>query len=238
VGTRSGEMYDSDSDEDEDFELIDEQNEEHLLLRGFDDEEEIQEDEECDEEDFDWNGAGNIDVARNVHFGHSIVDKLNRTCQMNHRGFPFENRNSLKVRGDYVLKYNACNRLLCGQWHDSKVVNFVSTLNHATIATVQRQIGSVKQDFQCPAILTKYQQDMGSIDRSDQMQMQGGGFSNHNHFKKWYKKVYLAILDCMLINSYLACNKSIGSNPMRHQLTRYDLRCNDYQWYGSDNDTE
>jgi hypothetical protein len=24
--------------------------------------------------------------------------------------------------------------------------------------------------------------------------MHGGGFSNHNHFKKWYKKVYLAVI--------------------------------------------
>lgn len=76
IGTRSGEMYDSESDEDVDFELINEQSEENLLLRGFDDDEEIQDEEECDQEDFDSNGASNEDIARNVHFRHSIVDKL------------------------------------------------------------------------------------------------------------------------------------------------------------------
>jgi hypothetical protein len=88
---------------------------------------------------------------------------------------------------------------------------------------VQRQVGSSKFEFPCPSVLMKYQRDMGSIDRSDQMRMHGGGFSNHNHFKKWYKKVYLAVLDCMLINSFLAWNKSIEHNPTRCRLTRHDF---------------
>jgi hypothetical protein len=78
IGTRSGEMYDSESDEDVDFELINEQSEDNLLLQGFDDEEEIQDEEECDQEDFDSNGASNEDIARNIHFRHSIVDKLDQ----------------------------------------------------------------------------------------------------------------------------------------------------------------
>jgi hypothetical protein len=57
----------------------------------------------------------------------------------------------------------------------------------------------------------KYQKDMGSIDRSDQMRAHGGGFSNHNHFKKWYKQVFLGVLDVMLINSFLGWNNSVNS---------------------------
>jgi len=49
---------------------------------------------------------------------------------------------------------------------------------------------------------------MGSIDRNDQMRVHGGGFSQKAHFKKWYKKVYLAVMDCMLLNSWIAWNLS------------------------------
>jgi hypothetical protein len=56
--------------------------------------------------------------------------------------------------------------------------------------------------------------------------MHGRGFSNHNHLKKWYKKVHLAELDCMFINSFLAWNKSVEHNPTRHCLT-----CHDFMMY-------
>ena len=58
----------------------------------------------------------------------------------------------------------------------------------------------------------KYQEDIGSIDKNDQMILHGGGFSAKGDFKKWYKCVYLAILDTMLLNAFFAWNASVDND--------------------------
>ncbi|MHA7927748.1 MAG: hypothetical protein ACX936_21325, partial [Marinobacter sp.] len=73
----------------------------------------------------------------------------------------------------------------------------------------------------------EYQKNMGSVDRTDQMRAHGGGFSAHAHFKKWYKKVYLAVLDLMLINSWLAWERSV----VMEAGTRQKLRMSRYDFY-------
>ena len=38
---------------------------------------------------------------------------------------------------------------------------------------------------------------MGGVNRDNQLQERGAGFSLKGHFQKWYKKAYLGILDFM-----------------------------------------
>jgi hypothetical protein len=133
------------------------------------------------------------------------------TCRVNRKGWK-EGGLDLKKkekRGTYQMAYDDQNRVLVTQWVDSRIMNVVLTLNDPTIGTCYRQVGSKRKLFYCPAVTRKYQ-DMGSIDRNDQMRMHGGGFSNKVHFKKWYKKVYLAVLDCMMLNSLIAWNMSVS----------------------------
>jgi Transposase IS4 len=133
------------------------------------------------------------------------------TCQTNREGWKEGGLNLKKTqaRGTHSQAFDDQNRILLTQWVDSKVVNVVSTLCDTAMTTCRRQIGSIKKVFPCPVVVRKYQQDMGSIDHSDQIRMHGGGFSNKAHFKKWYKKVYLAIiLDILMVNSYIAWNMS------------------------------
>ena len=128
-----------------------------------------------------------------------------------------------KPRGSCQLAYDKQNRLVCGEWLDSKLVRFVSTLNNATIGNVRRQLGSEKTTITCPEVLKKYQEDMGSIDRNDQMRMHGGGFLAKGHFRKWYKRVYLAIFDTMLLNTLFAWNASTLEVTHRKRLLRHEM---------------
>jgi hypothetical protein len=68
---------------------------------------------------------------------------------------------------------------------------------------------------------------MGGVDRADQMRMCFGGFAGHGHFKKWYKKIVMGVLDCMLINARLMWNMSvdseIGRSQKRKNLERHEL---------------
>ena len=49
---------------------------------------------------------------------------------------------------------------------------------------------------------------MGGVDPGDQHRVVGTGFENVVHFKKWYKKVFLAIADFSLLQSFTAWNLS------------------------------
>ena len=123
-------------------------------------------------------------------------------------------------RGTFKLIHDSVNGILCGQWIDSKVVSFVSSLEDTGHGVVKRQVGSRKKELNCPNPLIVYQQNMGSVDKGDQMRIQGGSFGTKGHFKKWYEKIYLAVVDCMLLNSYIAWNLSCHEQTVRGRRKR------------------
>ena len=148
------------------------------------------------------------------------------TARASRKGWPkdfFSEELKKQQRGSYRMVYDKQNRVVCGEWLDSKVVRFVSSLNVAKIGQVQRQLGANKVSITCPEVLKKYQEDMGSIDRNDQMRMHGGGFSAKGHFKKWYKRIYLAIFDSMMLNTLFAWNYSRLEVKSWLELKRFEL---------------
>ena len=50
-------------------------------------------------------------------------------------------------RGSFKLIHDSVNDIICGQWVDSKVVSFVSSLEDTGHSVVKRQVGSKKKDF-------------------------------------------------------------------------------------------
>jgi hypothetical protein len=89
--------------------------------------------------------------------------------------------------GKYKFAADNNNKILCCQWVDSKVVNCVSSILSYKIKEIKRQVGSDKKTFTCPMILTRYQQNVIGVDKSNQMRAAGGGFAAKAHHKKWYK---------------------------------------------------
>jgi hypothetical protein len=67
--------------------------------------------------------------------------------------------------------------------------------------------------------------------KGDQRRMHLGGFARKAHFKKWYKKSFFAILDCMLLNALVAWNLSANiPHLQRSKLERYEF----YEWIAHD----
>jgi hypothetical protein len=64
---------------------------------------------------------------------------------------------------------------------------------------------------------------MGTVDRADQMRAHFGGFAAQAHFKKWYKKVIMAVLDCMLLNGLVLWNLSAEKIAGRQKLSRFEF---------------
>ncbi|CAB9517121.1 unknown protein [Seminavis robusta] len=128
-------------------------------------------------------------------------------------------------RGTYKISADKQNRLLEMQWVDNKVVSMVTSRNDTTIGKVKRQIGSIKKTLDCPKAIMGYQATMFGIDKGDQIRDHFGGFSTKAHFKKWYKKIFLALLDCMLLNALVAWNLSVDEDRLkiRNRLLRHEF---------------
>jgi Transposase IS4 len=136
------------------------------------------------------------------------------TSRINRKGWPSElsRQNGLNktkdARGSYKLMVDKTNKVQCLQWVDSKVVNAVTSLLSSEITFVHRQKGSQKIRYDCPMAMRMYQLWMLGVDKGDQMKAHWGGFSRKAHFKKWYKKIYLSILDAMILNGLVVWNDS------------------------------
>jgi hypothetical protein len=65
-----------------------------------------------------------------------------------------------------------------------------------------------------------YQMFMLGVDKGDQMRAHGGGFSQKAHFKKWYKKLYLAMLDAMLLNTLVVWNDRSQDIRLDHPIMK------------------
>jgi len=153
------------------------------------------------------------------------------TCRKRRRGFDADQLNMVKSsteRGDFKLLYDAKNEIINGQWRDSKVVNFASSVTDPSITEVFRQIKNRKLSFPCPRVLVQYQKTMFGVDKGDQIRMHGGGFARKAHFQKWYKKAFFAVADCMLLNSLIAWNLSCShrTKNQRRRLQRHEF----YHW--------
>ena len=87
------------------------------------------------------------------------------------------------------------------------------------------------ESVRVPKVLTIYQENMYGVDKGDQKRMHLGGFARKAHFKKWYKKSFFAILDCMLLNALTAWNLSAQKPSLkRKSFERYDF----YDWIADD----
>ncbi len=84
-------------------------------------------------------------------------------------------------------------------------MSFISSLELVGNGTTMQQCGSEKVPFNCPKALQAYNEYKGCDDFEKEV---GGSFTEKSCFKKWYKKVYLGIINFMRVNSLNAWNMS------------------------------
>ena len=116
------------------------------------------------------------------------------------------------------------NEIIIGQWRDSKVVNFVSSEKNLKIGKVRRRQCNKLDKHTCPEVPVHCQQTMCGVDKGDRMRLHGGGFARKAHFKKWHKKAFLAVVDCMLLNSLVGWNLS----SKEHRSNRRELKRHEF----------
>jgi len=133
-------------------------------------------------------------------------------------------------RGTYQIAICHEYNLVAIQWKVSREVNHLSSYLQLGVANVRRRTGQETISVPCPKTIIHYQENMGGVDQADQMRAHFGGFAAMGHFKKWYKKTLLAVLDMMLHNARLMWNMSVDSDYGRangwkhavaHELLHY-----------------
>ncbi len=107
------------------------------------------------------------------------------------------------------MAVNEEHQMLAVGWVDSKAVYFVSTADTTEMATVTRRIGSTKVNVVAPLAIANYNKFMGGVDRHDRLRSTFS-LSKKHHFKKYYIKLMLFLLDIGLTNAwiyYKKCNE-------------------------------
>ncbi len=108
--------------------------------------------------------------------------------------------------GSIIRKYDKMNKVLFVQWKDNKVVSLVSTTGKLGIVKVRHTVGGKQILVDCYVSVKDYGEFVGGVDCVDQQIKCAGGFAHCAHFKKWYKRIFLGILDFMMTNGICGWN--------------------------------
>ena len=132
------------------------------------------------------------------------------TVRINRKGWDQNVMNLSKSteRGASLMKYDKVNKELAIQWNDNKVVSFITTVTDFELVDVQRRKGRDILNLKVPKPLKMYQENMGGVDRGDQIRETSGGgfFKGMWKLGKWYKKPILGTLDFGTLNTHICWN--------------------------------
>jgi Transposase IS4 len=110
-------------------------------------------------------------------------------------------------------------------WWDKKPVHYLATGVVMTEDSIHRNIkGMGSQMITCPKIITEYQDHMGGVDVHDQLRLQSYSVQMAFRFRKYYKSLFLGLMDLALVNAYLTHKEAcrLNNSPA---MTRVE-------WYG------
>ena len=101
-------------------------------------------------------------------------------------------------------KLNDGQQLVAMSWMDLKHVHLLSVGIKNSLDFVSRMLkrGQVVTLPACQP-LTLYHKNMGGVDTHDYMRMSGYSMQDTYHVRKWYKAVFLGLLDIAFTNSYI-----------------------------------
>ena len=126
------------------------------------------------------------------------------TLQKNRKGLPISIHEKLKKNERKVL-YEEKTNIMITHWKDKKDVYTIST---CTIDGAKNVLRAGKEKL-VPLVIDDYNQNMGGVDRSDQMMTSYE--VERKRVKKWYKKVFTHLINLAAFNAQIICKK-MGRN--------------------------
>ena len=127
------------------------------------------------------------------------------TVRINRRGLPTEIKKTIK-KGEVV--HNKKNGILALKWKDKRDVSMLSTIHNHSMVIKRRRTRLAAggfEEIQKPLVVDQYNSFMGGVDRNDQL-LSYYGFAHRT--VKWWKRLFLHLLDIAVINSYTMYTES------------------------------
>ncbi|KAE9087431.1 hypothetical protein PF006_g25808 [Phytophthora fragariae] len=133
------------------------------------------------------------------------------------------------TRGTSRQAVSADRNTVAASWYDSAIVTVISNADASTLTTVARQVRADKRTFSAPTCIKEYNTNMQGVDRLDQVR---GRFSlaDGHSFKKWYKKLGLALVDIARSNAYFTRKLALGSTNDRDFIAQLSSELLSGKW--------
>jgi hypothetical protein len=90
----------------------------------------------------------------------------------------------------------------------------VTNADPSTTTTVTRRIGPALREFPAPTCILEYNEHMQGVDRLDQIRARFSLADGHS-YKRWHKKLALALIDIARTNAYLTRRMAIDTSRDR-----------------------
>ncbi|POM71657.1 Hypothetical protein PHPALM_11741 [Phytophthora palmivora] len=103
------------------------------------------------------------------------------------------------------------------QWWDNKAVYMLASGGSVALDRVVRRnrLTGEQAEVACPRVLKDYQTLMGGVDIHGQFRLQRYSLQLAIKYKKYYKSLFLGLIDLALINAYIVHNAGRASDGMR-----------------------
>ncbi|CAF1325070.1 unnamed protein product [Adineta steineri] len=149
----------------------------------------------------DYLGLGHCIVMDNYYSSPQLFLELVKrktdavgTVRSNRKSLPLDFRNSKLKKNERIARYYK--KVMALKWLDKKYVHILSTYHENNTTIVLKRQTQVEK----PICIHEYNDTMGGVDMADQLIAPYG--IPRKRLKKYYKKIFMILLDLAILNSY------------------------------------
>ncbi|ETN22011.1 hypothetical protein PPTG_20871 [Phytophthora nicotianae INRA-310] len=142
---------------------------------------------------------------RTMGFNYVGTMQTDRKGWCDQLNYPHKKRRAGTPRGTFQMAVAKSNPgLVSLMWADNTIVYFLASHVIAEPTTVRRRERSgPPSNVPCPGVVAEYQRYMGGVDRHDQLRLQAYSIQMAIRFNKYYKGLFLGLVDMALVNAYI-----------------------------------
>ena len=148
------------------------------------------------------------------HLGTARVNRLGWPKDLSYKN---KSRPAGMQRGAYkIATCREIPELLAVSWMDSRPVNFLATGCGTRRKFLQRKEKDGSwTTVPCPELIELYNHAMGGVDQHDQLRLHRYSIQTRTRFRKYYKAIFLAVVDMAMVNGYIIHRHSCRSKGTR-----------------------
>ena len=107
------------------------------------------------------------------------------------------------------------------KWKDNRCVHLLSNFHgNETCSLSRREKDGSEKDVRAPKIVQDYNKSMGGVDKADMLRAM---YDRDRRSKKWWHRLFFALLEITLVNSFVIYQELHGKLPLlqfKRQVTR------------------